>query len=147
MSGKWLRSGWRWQTMCHPIPSPANMWNINKLRKYIIPSNRNYLHRVTRAYSRFNLGKDNNIKLQHPVTLRKSHFAFHFLAVRVQRRWIFSRHFLHIVTTVRVTAWLVIVRCASLLFSCSCLVLVFVGCLAVLFGCPWTTVMHVFAYL
>jgi hypothetical protein len=38
------------------------------------------------SYSKFNLDKDNNIKLQHPVTLRRSHFAFRFFAVHVQRR-------------------------------------------------------------
>jgi hypothetical protein len=39
-----------------------------------------------------------NIKLQHPVALYGSDFAFHFFAVHVQRRLIFS-HLLFIVTT------------------------------------------------
>jgi hypothetical protein len=40
-----------------------------------------------------------NNKLQHPVALCRSDFAFRFLAVDVQRRLIFSRRFLFIVST------------------------------------------------
>jgi hypothetical protein len=40
-----------------------------------------------------------NIKMQHPVALRRSDFVFHFSAIYVQYQLIFSHRFLFIVTT------------------------------------------------
>jgi hypothetical protein len=91
----WVGSTWRWkqnpvsETLCL---KKTGCWTMSRNIIFVL-----FQRTVTRKDTYINNKHlTYNIKLQHPDVLCGSDFAFHFLAVYVQRQLIFSCRFLFI---------------------------------------------------